>query len=128
MTIGENIKKVRKTLGITQKELGSRLNMSQAAIGQYENNPNPPKLVTITKIAQALGVAVDILIDDWSQFNEQEESEQTEYLLQKLIDSKKSEKMDKLFSSLNDSGQDKALEQVELLTKIPEYQKDNPEA
>ncbi|MSC83188.1 XRE family transcriptional regulator [Eubacterium sp. am_0171] len=33
-------------------------------------------------------------------------------------------KMDKLGMKLNDSGQNKAIEQVELLTKIPEYQKD----
>ena len=29
-----------------------------------------------------------------------------------------------LYHQLNDTGQDKALEQVELLTKIPEYLKD----
>lgn len=31
------------------------------------------------------------------------------------------------YDSLNSSGQDKAIEQVELLTKIPEYRKDKNE-
>lgn len=33
-------------------------------------------------------------------------------------------KMDKFYELLNDKGQEKAIEQVELLTKIPEYRKD----
>ena len=35
------------------------------------------------------------------------------------------EKIYVILSQLNDSGQKKALEQMELLTKIPEYRKDN---
>jgi hypothetical protein len=33
--------------------------------------------------------------------------------------------MVKLFSSLNEKGQAKAIEQLELLARIPEYQADN---
>ena len=39
----------------------------------------------------------------------------------------KSDKINKLFNSLNEKGQDKALEQVEMLTKIPEYQAETPD-
>lgn len=56
MTIGENIRRIRKEKGITQKELGERLNMTQSAIGQFENNKTSPKKDTIEKIASALSV------------------------------------------------------------------------
>ncbi len=56
MTIGENIRRIRKEKGITQKELGERLDMTQSAIGQFENDKTSPKKDTIEKIASALGV------------------------------------------------------------------------
>lgn len=62
MTIGENIRRIRKENGLTQKQLGERLNMTQSAIGQFENDKTSPKIETIDKIASALGVnIVDIM-------------------------------------------------------------------
>lgn len=43
MSIGNNIRKMRKKAGLTQKELGERLGISQAAIGQFENDSSNPK-------------------------------------------------------------------------------------
>lgn len=37
MSVGQNIKKARKSRGMTQKDLGTLLGVSQAAIGQFEN-------------------------------------------------------------------------------------------
>ena len=50
MTIGENIKRIRKERGLTQKELGELLDMTQSAIGQFENDKTSPKTDTIEKI------------------------------------------------------------------------------
>jgi hypothetical protein len=43
--------------------------------------------------------------------------------LEKNIDKKESGLLDS-YRQLNDTGQDKAIEQVELLAKIPEYRKE----
>ena len=60
--IGENIREIRKLKGITQKELGNKLGISQSAINQFENNKTAPKLQTIEKLAIALEVSMyDIL-------------------------------------------------------------------
>lgn len=56
MTVGENIRKIRKEKGLTQKQLGERLNMTQSAIGQFEKAKTSPKLETVEKIAHALDV------------------------------------------------------------------------
>lgn len=62
MNVGENIKKIRKEKGLTQKELGIRLGVSQAAIGQFENTESNLKMETIKKIAEALEVDYTRLI------------------------------------------------------------------
>ena len=50
--IGENIREIRKLKGMTQKELGNKLGISQSAINQFENNKTAPKLTTIIKVAE----------------------------------------------------------------------------
>lgn len=59
MTIGENIRKIRKEKGLTQKALGRLCGINEANIRKYEINPNiTPQLKTIEKIASALEVKV----------------------------------------------------------------------
>ena len=61
MTVGENIRRIRKEKHLSQRELGKKLGISQQMIGQYENNPTPPKLETVRKIAKVLNVSVSEL-------------------------------------------------------------------
>lgn len=63
MTIGENIKRIRKEKGLTQKTLGELCGINEANIRKYENNKQNPKLETARKIATALDVDVWELIE-----------------------------------------------------------------
>lgn len=72
MTTGEKIKSARKRAGLTQKELGEKLNVSQSAIGQFESENSNPNLKTIRKIAEALDIALSELVDDWGRFSREE--------------------------------------------------------
>lgn len=54
MSIGENIKKARQKKGLTQAELGKKLNVSASMIGAWEKGIRHPKVGTISKIADAL--------------------------------------------------------------------------
>lgn len=63
MTIGENIKKARKDLGLTQKELGKRLGITQSAVGQFEKSDNLNQN-TLRKIADALEIPLHRLYDE----------------------------------------------------------------
>ena len=60
MTIGENIKKLRKEKGLTQKELGNLCQppIDEANIRKYESDKQNPKIETIKKIASALDCQV----------------------------------------------------------------------
>lgn len=70
MTIGEQIKKYRKEAGLTQKQLGEKLGISQQQIAQYENGKRVPKIDTINNIAGALNMGIrrlypDFTMDEW---------------------------------------------------------------
>lgn len=55
--IGIGIKNARLIVGITQAELARRLGVTPQAISQYERGEKKPKIETIKKIADALGVS-----------------------------------------------------------------------
>ena len=59
--IGDTIKKYRKALNISQRELG-RVGISGQMVSKIENNLSQPSIETFNKIATALGVTVNDLI------------------------------------------------------------------
>lgn len=62
MMVGDNIKRIRKERGITQKRLGELCGIAEPNIRKYENGKQNPKLETVEKIASALGVtAFDLM-------------------------------------------------------------------
>ena len=67
MSIGENIRKLRKKQGLTQKELGELCSppINEANIRKYELGRQIPKIGTINRIANALNVNIDDIIDDF---------------------------------------------------------------
>ena len=69
MTIGDRIKKIRQEKGLSQKELGEMLGVSQQMIGQWETGKANPKIETVDKIAIALKVSRNDLLD-WKDIPE----------------------------------------------------------
>ncbi len=146
MDIGKKIKQLRKEKKITQSELGKRMGISQQQIAQYENGKLNPKLETLHRIADALQIPHSVLYNDISP---KEKGELVKRDIMDIINTLNLEIVDiedksnitgiitetvnkkknyiKLYDKLNPTGQSKAIEQVELLTKIPEYQKDTDE-
>ena len=62
-TIGENIKKYRNKLGISQDILSKKVNLAFHTIAKIEAGATPtPTIDTVKKIADALGVSLDILM------------------------------------------------------------------
>lgn len=59
---GDRLKSLRKALGLTQKELGDKLNVSGRVIGYYESNDRFPDKETLTDIADFFDVSVDYLL------------------------------------------------------------------
>jgi len=57
--IGQKIKSLRKTRGMTQDQLGQKLGVQRATISNYEIGRRSPHLTELEKIANILGVSLD---------------------------------------------------------------------
>ena len=61
--IGDNIRKYRNKLGISQDILSKRANLAFHTIAKIEAGSTPdPRIETVKKIADALGVSLDDLM------------------------------------------------------------------
>lgn len=140
-----NIRKYRTEKGLSQRELGELVGMTQQQIAQYENGKRKPKLETLDKLAKALGVKPgQLYFDEYIEYEHYTPPESLRDMvekrkkialdvdrqaLMKAIDKAPGagntplEQITAAFTKLNEKGQEKAASYVEDLTKIPEYKK-----
>ena len=57
-TQGERIKKLRKSKGVTQRELAERLGISEQAVSKWEKNLSNPSTKNLLQIAKIFGVSI----------------------------------------------------------------------
>jgi transcriptional regulator with XRE-family HTH domain len=105
--IGDNIKKLRKSKGLLQKDLADVLNVTKAAVSSWETNRTTPDDDTKKRIADYFGVSLLKLYEyDMSQDITADEAE--------LID---------IYRRLNATGQFKMSQYAEDLMQI--YRRDS---
>lgn len=119
MSVGAKIKKERQVKRMTQKELATSAGIAEISVRQYESEKRQPKIDQLQKIANALQINIIDILDDSTLL--QNSNEILNSMLENMGESK-SDTLNEYFEVLNEEGKDKAIEQVELLTKIPEYQ------
>ena len=119
------IKEARKRAKLTQKELAEKSGLSYIAIRRIENGERSPRLDDIQKINRVLRPDYDPLDSQTQSFPNDWSEEQTKEHVQILNEhSAKRERQIRLlsnFDKLNEDGQEKAIELVELVTHIPEW-------
>ena len=138
MNIGDTMRNIRKQKGMTLQQLADILGCSQQNISQYESGKRTPKLKTVQKIADALNVNVNDLL-------ESPLDDSPIYQVLKNVDCPDSpvsrnfinsqlttqihdwQQIDielvKTFKKLNEDGKAAAVERIEELTEIPRYTK-----
>ena len=62
MTVGEKIREARIKAGLTQKEVGIRSGIAEPTIRRYEHGLLNPKIETIQKIAESIGVPLSMIV------------------------------------------------------------------
>ena len=65
--LNTRIKELRKSVGWTQRELATRMNVSQQTIGSWEVGRAEPNTEALKKLAELFGVTVDYLINGDTQ-------------------------------------------------------------
>ncbi len=63
-SVGENIRRIRGLRGMSQKELAEKVGVSNVQINYYEHDARRPKIDTLSRIAEALGVSPDVLLGE----------------------------------------------------------------
>lgn len=147
MTVGERIKKIRLEKGLTQKQLAEKCGIDSANLRKYESGRQNPKIETVEKIANALGVNPMLLVygEELSQtlksINEVEEAinrnkrifarEPNDEDMQYIINSNNRTKLKQdtiaKYDSLNTLGQQKANEYITDLSEQEKYTKPDNE-
>ena len=145
MSTGEAIKAARRAAGLTQAELAQKLGVTPQTVSQYERGLINPKLETLQKFADALGVdawnlsdpmfvgqggapqltAGPNAADETRAYIQQLENDRARLLgMLKLEQEREKAIMEQMmddFQHLNDEGQTKAAERVRELTEIARY-------
>lgn len=113
ITVGNYLKEFRKNWGYTQQEFADILGKSKSTIQKYEKGQIEIPDRVFRKISDLFGFYIP---DKVKYLNDGIQENETFIQLQsQLLD---------YFSQLNLQGQAKAVEQVELVTKVPEYRAD----
>lgn len=60
--IGENIRKFRHKLGVTQQELADRISVSRSVLTRWESGSLTPDVETLVKLCQLFNVGLDGLV------------------------------------------------------------------
>jgi transcriptional regulator with XRE-family HTH domain len=61
--VGENLKRLRTLNALTQAQLAERTGITTAALARIERDENEPRMTTLRKLADALGVEPRELIE-----------------------------------------------------------------
>ncbi len=67
---GKNLKKIRKLKSLSQKELADSMGLKRAALGAYEEGRSEPKIDTIIRFANYIGISIDSLLQRELSVNE----------------------------------------------------------
>lgn len=124
---GSFLRKKRKEKHLTQAELAKQSGLSVMSIRRYESNERQPGLEEMIKLGKTLDFVMTVDADFQRTLHtagKMKLDENWQSSINELgISQKKLEIMADLFSKLNHTGQDKAIEMVSMLTHVPEYSK-----
>ncbi len=62
MSVGEGLKRFRKTYGVTQQQVADAIKVLKPAYQRYEYGTNIPTATVLIKIADAYNVSLDYLV------------------------------------------------------------------
>ena len=112
MGIGERIKYLRDLHNLTQSELGKIAGVSDKAVSTWENGSAEPRMGAIQKLSEYFGVSKGWIIGE-SPLSD------TEPTL--VVSDADEQRLLELYRSLNPTGKRRALQDLDDLTQIDRY-------
>lgn len=123
MNVGEKIKKTRLLKNMKQSDLAEKADISRVAIGNYERNERTPTVDVLEKIAIALDVDPNYLMDWEEKYNQGGKLADEVKLLEQIESLFGSNAVELIssFKQLNETGKSKAVSYVSDLCEIEIY-------
>lgn len=124
----DKIKKYRLQRNLTQKQLAEMCNMYESQIRKYETGKANPKIQTLSKIASALELPVDMLRSD-SELSLDKLTKDIQKLFTnvslevvgEMVGDKNELYLIENYRKLNETGKEEAQKRVSELTEIKKY-------
>ncbi|NMS90558.1 helix-turn-helix transcriptional regulator [Clostridioides difficile] len=101
-SLGDRISNLRKKLDINQKELATKVGITEASLSRYENNLREPKSEIIVRLAKELKTSTDYLlgVNESTKISKEDKliienlavSEKTKKLLEKIYSLEKEDR------------------------------------
>lgn len=63
VNVGKNIKTIRLSLNLTQKQFGQKMEVSRSTINHWENGEALPNVFMLRKMKQVFGISYEEIID-----------------------------------------------------------------
>lgn len=113
---GSNIKRLRESKDFTQEDLARRIGVQSSEIPKYESGISSVPIDVVRRLSSVLDCQIQDIIgnDGWVEYASLE---------QNLADRHKKEQLLSAFDELNEVGQKIAIERIQELTKIEDYQR-----
>ena len=122
-TYGSRIKAARESANLTQEGLGQKLGVTGVTIMRYEKNQREPRQDQFKRLAAALNVDVNWLMNGYTL--EQRDQASKDYVKERFTEAKAwKTRLDEIgqdLGKLNDEGQVEAVKRVKELTEIEKY-------
>ena len=84
----ERLRETRKQLGYTMKFIAQKVGVTESAISQYETGKRQPDFLTVSRLADFLGVSVDYLLGRDDSETETQEDQSSDRIKQFMHEAK----------------------------------------
>lgn len=86
MSIGTNIKKIRKNKGFTQKELATKSKISRSYLADIEKDRYNPSLEVLRSICTALDVSLASILEEHPEVEKPDKDQMIDQFIDRLIE------------------------------------------
>lgn len=134
--IGNRVKELRLSLGLTQEEFGKQLGLKKSGISNIENGTRNLSIRNVKLISKTFNVSEtwlttglnDEAFKEWEKHGLTSRLHEQVNTIEQIQNTFGSEYVTILesFDELNQKGKQKAIEVVDDLTLIPKYKKESP--
>ena len=121
MTIGERIRKVRRSNDLTQQEFADRIGSKRNTVATYEMGRSVPSAAVLSLIEREFNVS-----EEWLRTGEGEMFIQRAKELVQFEISEQLARIIEIYNDMNAAGREKLFEYAEDLSINARYKKDNP--